>query len=51
MLIRSGGIGDHEKLEAVRRLLGHRDYSTIKTYLDLTLEDLEQELNKLFNQP
>ena len=31
-------------LEAVRRLLGHRDYSTIKVYLDLTQEDLEQEL-------
>jgi len=37
-------------LEAVRRLLGHRDYSTIKVYLDLTQEDLEQELSKLLGQ-
>jgi site-specific recombinase XerD len=34
-----------KNLEAVRRLLGHRDYTTIKTYLDLTQEDLEQELS------
>jgi integrase/recombinase XerD len=39
-----------KNLEAVRRLLGHRDYSTIKVYLDLTQEDLEQELSKVFNQ-
>ena len=39
-----------KKLEAVRRLLGHRDYTTIKIYLDLTQEDLEQELSKLFSQ-
>jgi len=39
-----------KNLKAVRRLLGHRDYSTIKTYLDLTQEDLEQELTKLFKQ-
>jgi integrase len=38
-----------KNLEAVRRLLGHRDYSTIKVYLDLTQEDLEQELSKLFS--
>jgi integrase len=37
-----------KNLEAVRRLLGHRDYTTIKVYLDLTQEDLEQELSKLF---
>jgi integrase len=37
-----------KNLEAVRRLLGHRDYSTIKTYLDMTQEDLEEELSKLF---
>jgi site-specific recombinase XerD len=37
-------------LETVRRLLGHRDYMTIKTYLDLTQEDIEQELSKLFGQ-
>jgi site-specific recombinase XerD len=39
-----------KNLEAVRRLLGHRDYTTIKVYLDLTQEDLEQELSKLFSQ-
>jgi len=39
-----------KNLEAVRRLLGHSDYSTIKVYLDLTQEDLEQELSKLFKQ-
>jgi len=39
-----------KNLEAVRRLLGHRDYSTIKVYLDLTQEDLEQELSKVFGQ-
>jgi len=37
-----------KNLEAVRRLLGHSDYSTIKVYLDLTQEDLVQELSKLF---
>jgi len=37
-----------KNLEAVRRLLGHRDYMTIKVYLDLTQEDLEQELDRLF---
>jgi site-specific recombinase XerD len=37
-----------KNLEAVRKLLGHRDYTTIKVYLDLTQEDLEQELSKLF---
>ena len=37
-----------KNLEAVRNLLGHRDYTTIKIYLDLTQEDLEQELSKLF---
>jgi integrase len=39
-----------KNLETVRRLLGHRDYTTIKVYLDLTQEDLEQELLKLFSQ-
>jgi len=34
-----------KNLEAVRRLLGHRDCATIKVYLDL-----EQELSKLFSQ-
>jgi site-specific recombinase XerD len=38
-----------KNLEAVRRLLGHSDYSTIKVHLDLTQEDLEQELSKLFS--
>ena len=38
-----------KNLEAVRRLLGHRDYTTINVYLDLTQEDLEQELSKLFS--
>ena len=39
-----------KKLEVARRLVGHRDYTTIKVYLDLTQEDLEQELSKLFIQ-
>ncbi|MEM0004322.1 MAG: site-specific integrase [Desulfurococcaceae archaeon] len=39
-----------KNLEAVRRLLGHRDYTTIKIYLDLTQEDLEQELDRLFKE-
>ena len=38
-----------KNLEAVGRLLGHRDYTTIKVYLDLTREDLEQELSELFS--
>jgi len=38
-----------KNLEAVRRLLGHSDYTTIKVYLDLTQEDLEQELSRLFS--
>jgi integrase len=37
-----------KNLEAVRRLLGHSDHSTIKTYLDMTQEDLEEELSKIF---
>jgi site-specific recombinase XerD len=37
-----------KNLEAVRRLLSRRDYATIKIYLDLTREDLEQELDRLF---
>jgi len=39
-----------KNLEVVRRLLGYRDYAAIKVYLDLTQEDLEQELSKLFSQ-
>ena len=38
-----------KNLEAVRRLLGHSDYTTIKVFLALTQEDLEQELSKLFS--
>ena len=39
-----------KNLEVVRRLLGHADYSTLKVYLDLTQEDLEEELGKLFRE-
>jgi len=31
-----------KNLEAVRRFLDHRDYLTIKVYLDLTQEDLNK---------
>jgi site-specific recombinase XerD len=39
-----------KNLEAVRRLLGHEDYSTIKIYLNLTQQDLEDELKKVFEK-
>lgn len=39
-----------KNLEAVRRLLGHEDYKTLKAYLDFTQEDLEQELEKIFER-
>ena len=39
-----------KNLEAVRRLLGHEDYSTIKIYLNLTQQDLEDELKKVFER-
>jgi len=39
-----------KNLEAVRRLLGHEDYKTLKSYLDFTQEDLEQELEKVFER-
>lgn len=35
-------------LEMVRRLLGHEGYNVIKTYLNLTQEDLEPELERIF---
>jgi len=35
-------------LELVRRLLGHRDYSVVKAYLDYTQEDLEESLREVF---
>ncbi len=31
-------------LEYVRRLLGHSDYSTLKVYLDYTVEDIKHEI-------
>jgi len=31
-------------LEYVRRLLGHSDYSTLKAYLDYTVEDIKHEI-------
>jgi len=39
-----------KNLEAVRRLLDHSDYPTLKVYLDLTQEDLEEELSRLFRE-
>ncbi len=37
-------------LEMVRRLLGHRDYTVIREYMNYTQEDLEDELRGVFNQ-
>jgi site-specific recombinase XerD len=37
-------------LEVVRRLLGHEDYDTVKVYLDMSQEDLEEELTKVFER-
>jgi len=31
-------------MEYVRRLLGHKDYETLKHYLDFTIEDMKEEL-------
>jgi len=39
-----------KNLEVVRRLLGHEDYDTVKVYLDLSQEDLEEELAKVFER-
>ena len=37
-----------KNVEVVRRLLGHASYDTLKSYLDYTQRDLEEELSKLF---
>ncbi len=37
-------------LEIVRRLLGHKDYSIIKEYMNYTQEDLEDELRDVFRE-
>ncbi|MDP8023783.1 MAG: tyrosine-type recombinase/integrase [Nitrososphaeria archaeon] len=37
-------------LEMVRRLLGHRDYTVIREYMNYTQEDLEDELRGIFNE-
>ena len=39
-----------KNLEVIRRLLGHEDYDTVKVYLDLSQEDLEEELAKVFER-
>jgi len=37
-------------LEMVRRLLGHRDYTVIREYMNYTQEDLEDELRGIFSE-
>ncbi|WP_457678657.1 tyrosine-type recombinase/integrase [Thermovibrio sp.] len=37
-------------MEYVRRLLGHKDYDTLKHYLDFTIEDMKEELLSMFNE-
>jgi len=37
-------------IEKVRRLLGHSDYNTIKVYLDYTIEDMREDLLKMFGE-
>jgi len=38
-----------KNVEVVRRLLGHTSYDSLKSYLDYTQRDLEEELAKLFS--
>jgi integrase/recombinase XerD len=35
-------------MEYVRRLLGHKDYDTLKHYLNFTIEDMREEVVKVF---
>jgi len=35
-------------MEYVRRLLGHKDYDTLKFYLNFTIEDMREEVVKVF---
>jgi site-specific recombinase XerD len=37
-------------LEVVRRLLGYEDCDTVKVYLDLSQEGLEEELTRFFER-
>ncbi len=37
-------------LEKVRRLLGHSNYDTLKAYLDYTIEDMRDDLLKMFGE-
>jgi site-specific recombinase XerD len=37
-----------KNIEALRRLLGHSNYGILKRYLDLTVEDLRDELKSAF---
>ncbi len=37
-------------LEKVRRLLGHSNYDTLKAYLDYTIEDMRDDLLKMFRE-
>ena len=35
-------------IEYIRRLLGHKDYDTLKHYLDFTIEDMREDILKVF---
>ena len=37
-------------LEKVRRLLGHSNYDTLKVYLDYTIEDMKDDLLRMFGE-
>ena len=37
-------------LEKVRRLLGHSNYDTLKAYLDYTIEDMKDDLLRMFGE-
>ncbi|SNR83234.1 tyrosine-type recombinase/integrase [Desulfurobacterium atlanticum] len=37
-------------MEYVRRLLGHKDYDTLKHYLDFTIEDMKEDILKVFEE-
>jgi len=37
-------------MEYVRRLLGHKDYDTLKHYLNFTIEDIREEVIKVFGE-
>ncbi|WP_456484781.1 tyrosine-type recombinase/integrase [Desulfurobacterium sp.] len=37
-------------MEYVRRLLGHKDYDTLKHYLDFTIEDMRDDILRIFGE-